>query len=351
MNHVERSCAHCGQRFKPRRSDQIYCGSKCKQKSSYARNKQVVQRACPQCGNEIPKESRTNTLFCSTKCKQRYHYEIKTGQQNTGIAEQNPTQATSEQELIPDVDRLEIETLPKSDQIVEAILQWANPLTAREILDEIGIDDTEENRLILRRKLNALPGIEEIETDKQTAYRVKPLQNYDTDAVDTQTNNSYIPHRLIPKLVKDAPKNRIEVDTRTLEEYLAGQAPTPLPANEILTDEVKSCFKVAGGVCLITASWGKNDDSTYLVKKVISAINAAVPLLFACAGDLVISADPVQPESRAIQVRKIILENVPGRTVRLRRGWAWGTNDWKLTINQMQAYRVPDDWDTSWWAD
>ena len=48
----------------------------------YACNRQVAQRVCPQCDNEIPPESHANKVYCSRRCRQQFHREQNTGQSN-----------------------------------------------------------------------------------------------------------------------------------------------------------------------------------------------------------------------------------------------------------------------------
>lgn len=80
-NPQERTCAHCGQPFVPKRSDQVYCaastGTWCVQAAYQARRaageplRQVVQiKTCEECGSTFTAK-KSNAKWCSQTCRTR----------------------------------------------------------------------------------------------------------------------------------------------------------------------------------------------------------------------------------------------------------------------------------------
>lgn len=286
MSPVEKSCDQCGQSFNPRRKDQKYCSRQCKNRSSYARNRQVAQRICPQCGNEIPPESHANMDYCSRRCRQQFHQEANTGQSNP--LEHNDTP---------------VQPLPKA------------PIEATPPHD----------------------------TDSL------PVEQHLRSPIESPT---YTPTELIKKLCDRASEYEfVTVDTFMLNVLLEAMDPTPAAADEILTDEVKGCVQTKPGTCIITASFFEEDNLTHKIPDVISAIKKEGIRSFTWerVGDLVFVLGDESPEWTAIQVRDIML-NVGGcKSIRLRRGYAWGHDDWKPRYYDDEPL-VPNGWCDSYWT-
>ena len=291
MNSMDPLCAQCGESFQPRRTNQKYCSNSCKQKSTRLRKRgSVPERRCPHCGKEIPKESRANKVFCTPKCRQRFHDAAKLGKRNPLERKDAPEQPST-----------------------EAPIEHALPL----------------------------------DTDSPTIGQPPqpPIES---------VSPTYTPETLLKPLCEIASESeQVTIDTSKLDELVDAMDSKPAPADEILTDQIKACFQANPGSCLITASFWEADNLTHLIPDVISEVKRQIRFYaWEAGGDLVFVVSDIQPEWTAIRVREIMLEIGGCRSIRLCRGSAWGSNDWKLPSGYYPDEHIkPKGWDDRWWTD
>ena len=120
---------------------------------------------------------------------------------------------------------------------------------------------------------------------------------------------------------------------------------------KFITDEIKACFQAHPTYTVITASYFESEDVESLIPQVISALDKLGSLpAWEFGGDFVFIVSDRCPENRALPVRKILLKESGGRSVRLRRGKAWGLNDWKLNKYMYIYHELPEGWDMEWWT-
>ena len=133
---------------------------------------------------------------------------------------------------------------------------------------------------------------------------------------------TYTPETLLPPVYKIASEyEHLMVDTSKLEDLLYAIDSTPAPADTILTDEIKSCFKANAGSCIITASFWEADNLTHLIPDVVFEVTEQISLFqWECAGDLVFLVGDEKPEWTAIHVREIMLNIGVCESIRLCRG-------------------------------
>ena len=66
---LTQTCAHCGQTYTPKRSNSVYCTSKCRVAAHRAKQPTAALIvACVVCGKEF-KAGRSGALYCSLSCK------------------------------------------------------------------------------------------------------------------------------------------------------------------------------------------------------------------------------------------------------------------------------------------
>ena len=336
-------CAHCGKRFEPRRSDQQYCGHRCQANSGYKRRRGYIgARNCIYCASRISAESNRSKKFCSPRCRQRYHSD-----QGRGV--DNP-----------------VERQQKRDQILPTILASYMGLSAREILNKVGLPDTVANRRYLRRKVDGCPEIEKCGDNKNRTYRRKLSTNQEPTGSDAASVSSLpvegTPQSPLPtdepvRTVQDeihdlserAKESRAIIDQDTLD-LLIEEIPADL-SKFVMTDEIKACFRVSVDHCLITASYFEPEGVAPVIARVISAlVKKGLSPAWEFDGDLVFIRNQKDPEETALPVREIMLKEGGDRSIRLRRGKAWGLNDWRLNPHLYKHHVLPGGWDESWWT-
>ena len=69
-------CKVCQKFFSPIRSDQVFCGDKCRKKYKYYNTLPKINKTCNQCGIKFI-TSNPHKVFCSDLCRQKYHSKIK----------------------------------------------------------------------------------------------------------------------------------------------------------------------------------------------------------------------------------------------------------------------------------
>lgn len=62
------SCAHCGQEFTPKRSDQVFCSKACKAAKRRADRKDDIERVCHMCGDTFSRNRFDEVAHCSRSC-------------------------------------------------------------------------------------------------------------------------------------------------------------------------------------------------------------------------------------------------------------------------------------------
>jgi predicted nucleic acid-binding Zn ribbon protein len=70
-------CPHCGKKFEPKRKDQIYCSSKCRNlayKKRKYRKEHLQVKECPVCGSKFATVSKRQ-IYCSVKCRNKANRE------------------------------------------------------------------------------------------------------------------------------------------------------------------------------------------------------------------------------------------------------------------------------------
>lgn len=82
---AERACNECGEPFKPRRCDGVYCSKACYQRGNARRPKFTPeQRACLECGSEYTAR-RHDARFCRAKCAFAFHGRARMNRARTGV--------------------------------------------------------------------------------------------------------------------------------------------------------------------------------------------------------------------------------------------------------------------------
>ena len=337
----KQSCEHCGKRFQPRRTDQQYCGSQCKANSRHKRRRGYA-RNCIYCASSISAESNPLKKFCSPRCGQRYHSARARGMDTP------------------------VERQQKRDQILPTILASYMQRSAGEILNRVGLPDTEANRLYLRRKVNGCPEIEKCGENKNRTYRRKLSTSQEPTPSDVapvfsppveRTPQSPLPtdesvravRNEISDLSERAKAKGAIIDQDTLARLIE-EIPADL-SEFVMTDEMKACFRSTPTHTVITASYFESEDVQPVFRRVISALDKeGLTLTWEFGGDLVFIAADKCPEEIAMPVREIMLKEGGNRSIRLRRGYAWGLNDWKLNRYMYPHHVLPDGWDESWWT-
>ena len=184
-----------------------------------------------------------------------------------------------------------------------------------------------------------------------------PPPNTDSPPIEQQPQppvELYTPTELLKRFCEIASEyEHVTVDTVKLKELLDAIASAPAPASEIFTDDIIACFQAKPGTCLITASFRKADNLTHKIPDVISEVKEQIRFYaWEAEGDLVFVVSDIQPEWTAIRVREIMLQIGGCRSIRLCRGSAWGSNDWKLPSGYYSDEHIkPEGWDDNWWTD
>ena len=322
-----RKCAHCQATFQPSRRNHDFCSRYCKNNNAYKRkHKRASPRHCPQCGVPIAEDSNSSKVFCSPRCRSRYHYQqsrIKIGKP----AVEKRVKQTEQQ---------------KRDQIVPTVLEADNPLTARAILEQVGLADTVGHRRYLIRKLNEHPDIQLVDKNRNRRYKRKHTQASFLTTPDRPAALRDLADRL-----SQTQNQRVRLEISTLEALLQ-QPPNLIPG---VIAEAKACFGAVDGSCIVTASYFLPVDDETLIPRVIDALrdkNRAP--LWVWGGDLVFVADQRCPERIAYSVRRIMHQIAESESIRLRRGTAWGRNDWKFDRDRYKHHLPPKRWDMRWWT-
>ena len=115
------------------------------------------------------------------------------------------------------------------------------------------------------------------------------------------------------------------------------------PDLSLLTDDQKaSC---SNGSTLITVRFSSKPKMYQLLPALRAADQSPVALL---DDELVFNADETMPERTAIVLMPIIFGVTDSlESIRLTRGYGWGTNNWKYRSPQYRA--VPEGWYDNWW--
>lgn len=329
-----RNCNHCQKPFQPHQKQQKYCDKQCRANNYYRRYHKVNKpRVCPQCKKHIPPESNLTKKFCSSKCRQRYHYEQQQGYVD---AQGNPT-ATSPQS-----------TAQKREQIIPTIRASIAPLKAGEILERVGLPDNDANRRDLLRRVKACPEIETSGENKDKRYYPEGLAVQADTPVEPSSPPPDVQNTGLKEAIEDLCGriySGVQVDYDTLNSLIEDPSAT-------LTDEIKACFRAGTTSTIITASYVETTDITSLLPRLTADFERAeVPLAWEFGGDLVFIVSDRCPENQALRLREILHGAAPDKSIRLRRGNAWGRNDWKFNGYMYTRHDPPIEWDESWWTD
>ena len=240
------------------------------------------------------------------------------------------------------------------------------PLTAREILNKVDLPDTDANRRYLQRKVDECPEIKKSGENKGRTYCTKRLVIQEEVEIDAllvsrqpveQPPPSPLPtdqpvltaQDVISDLCERAERNKdATVDYDALNPLIEA---IPADLSQSMTDEIRACFSAHPSKTVITASYFESEDVEPMIHRVISALaEVGLSPAWEFGGDLVFLVDDRSPEKQALPIRKIMLQEGGDRSIRLRRGTAWGCNDWKFNGFMYIYHTLPDGWDESWWT-
>ena len=226
------------------------------------------------------------------------------------------------------------------------------PLTAREILNKVDLPDTDANRRYLQRKVDECPEIKKSGENKGRTYCTKDSaiqEEMEIDAPLVSSQPVLTAQDVISDLCERAERNKdATVDYDALNPLIEA-----IPANlsQFMTDEIRACFRAHPSKTVITASYFESEDVEPMIHRVISALaEVGLSPAWEFGGDLVFLVDDRSPEKQALPIRKIMLQEGGDRSIRLRRGTAWGCNDWKFNGFMYIYHTLPDGWDESWWT-
>ena len=284
-----------------------------------------VDKLCPRCSRTF-QPRRKDQEYCSNKCKQKSARLRKRG----SVPERRCPHCGKE---IPKESRAnKVFCTSKCRQRFHdaAKLGKSDPLEHKDTTEQLSPEVTIED----------LPPLD---TDNP------PIEQLPQPPVEL-----YTPIELLKLFCEIASEyEHVTVDTVKPKELLNAIDPTPAPADEILTDDIKACFQANPGTCLITASFWEADNLTHKIPDVISEVKEQIRFYaWEAAGDLVFVVSDIQPEWTAIRVREIMLKISGCGSIRLCRGSAWGSNDWKLPRGYYPDEHIkPKGWDDNWWTD